>query len=60
MVCKNRGVYEFLCTSWVLISMAHRTKKSWYWWCSDFTFGASVCGIGGDFFFFVFNSPADW
>ena len=27
MVCKNRGIYEFLCTSWVLITMAPRNTK---------------------------------
>ena len=26
MVSKNRGIYEFLCTSWVLITLAPRNS----------------------------------
>ena len=26
MVCKNMGIYRFLCTSWVLITMAPRNS----------------------------------
>ena len=40
MVCKNRGVYDFLCTSWVLITynicppviVAHSYVYGWYDW----------------------------
>ena len=28
MVCKDRGMYDFLCPSWVLITMAPRTSRS--------------------------------